>query len=52
MVGRKTRYTWILMCLIGLCIIGLVFSGTALAKSKKIRLNVGWGTEQVAVLLP
>jgi ABC-type transport system substrate-binding protein len=48
MVGRKTRYTWVLMCLIGLCIIGLVFSGTTLAGSKKTRLNVGWGAEQVA----
>jgi peptide/nickel transport system substrate-binding protein len=46
MVGKKTRYTGVLMCLISLCIIGLVFSGTALAGSKKTRLNVGWNTEQ------
>jgi len=35
MVGRKPRYTWVLMCLIGLCITGLVFSGPTLAGSKK-----------------
>jgi len=48
MVERKTRYTGVLMCLIGLCILGLIFSGNALAGSKKIRLNVGWGAEQAA----
>jgi len=48
MVERIERSTGILICLISICIIGLVFSGNALAKSKKIRLNVGWGGEQVA----
>jgi ABC-type transport system substrate-binding protein len=48
MVERKARYTGILMCLIGICILGLIFSGNALAGSKKIRLNVGWGAEQAA----
>jgi len=48
MAERKARYTGVLVCLISLCILGLVFSGNTLAGSKKIRLNVGWGTDQMA----
>ncbi len=48
MIERRAGYTGILMYLIGLCIIGLVFSGNALAGAKKVRLNVGWGVEQAA----
>ncbi len=47
MVESKTRDTGVLMCLIGICILGLVFSGNALAAAKKNRLNVGFGTEEV-----
>jgi len=47
MVGRKQRYTELVICLLGICILGLSFSGSVLAKSKKIRLNVGFGAEEV-----
>ncbi|MBW2177116.1 MAG: peptide ABC transporter substrate-binding protein [Deltaproteobacteria bacterium] len=46
MVERKTRYAGIVACLIGICILSLAFSENALAK-KKIRLNVGFGSEEV-----
>jgi peptide/nickel transport system substrate-binding protein len=47
MVERRNKRTGIIACLIGICILGLVFSGSALAKSKKVRLNVGFGAEEV-----
>jgi len=46
MAELKRRYTMPMLCLIGLCIIGLAFSGNAFAK-KKVRLNVGFGSEEV-----
>ena len=47
MVGRKNKHVDLIMCLIGIFILGLIFSGNVLAKSKKIRLNVGFGSEEV-----
>jgi len=47
MVERKNRFAGLIVCLIGTCIFGLALSGNALAKSKKIRLNVGFGSEEV-----
>jgi len=47
MVASKVRYTRVLMGLIGMCILGLAFSGNVLAGSEKIRVNVGFGTEEV-----
>jgi peptide/nickel transport system substrate-binding protein len=47
MVARKNKYAGLIVCLIGICIFGLAFSGNVLAKSKKIRLNVGFGAEEV-----
>jgi len=47
MLERKNKYTGLIACLIGLCILGLVFSGNGFAESKKVRLNVGFGSEEV-----
>ncbi|MCP4020989.1 MAG: peptide ABC transporter substrate-binding protein [Desulfobacteraceae bacterium] len=47
MVERKNKYIGLMVCLISMYILGLTFSGTALAKSKKVRLNVGFGSEEV-----
>ena len=47
MGGRRNRKIGLTICLIGICIIGLAFCANALAKSKKIRLNVGFGAEEV-----
>ena len=47
MVRRKNKYTEVIVCLIGICILGLSFSGNVSAKSKKTRLNVGFGSEEV-----
>ena len=47
MSGRKNKYTGLVVCLIGICIFGVVFSSDVSAKSKKIRLNVGFGSEEV-----
>jgi len=47
MVGRENKYAGLIVCLIGICILGLTFSGSVLAKSKKVRLNVGFGSEEV-----
>jgi len=47
MIVRKRNYTSLNVCLIGICIIGLAFSGNVFAKSKKVRLNVGFGSEEV-----
>ncbi len=46
MVERRNKYTGFVSILIGICILGLVFSGSALAK-KKVRLSVGFGGEEV-----
>ncbi len=46
MVERKRNYTTLIAYLIGICILGLAFSGNAFAK-KKIRLNVGFGSEEM-----
>ena len=47
MVARKNKYAGLIVCLIGICIFGLAISGNVLAKSKKVRLNVGFGAEEV-----
>lgn len=47
MVARKNKFAGLGVCLIGICIFGLAFSGNVLAKSKKVRLNVGFGSEEV-----
>jgi len=47
MEAGKNRYTGLIACLIGICVFGLAFSGSAIAKSKKVRLNVGFGSEEV-----
>jgi peptide/nickel transport system substrate-binding protein len=47
MVTRKYKYTVFVVCLIGIFILGLAFSGNVFAKSKKVRLNVGFGSEEV-----
>jgi peptide/nickel transport system substrate-binding protein len=47
MVGRRNKYTGLMVCLIGICILGLSFSGSVLAKSKKSRVSVGFGSEEV-----
>ena len=46
MAERKRKYTTLIACLIGICILGLAFSGNAFAK-KKVRLNVGFGSEEM-----
>jgi peptide/nickel transport system substrate-binding protein len=45
MAGRTTKYTGLMLCLI--FILGSIFSGNVFAKSKKVRLNVGFGSEEV-----
>jgi len=45
--GKKNKYAGLIVCLIGICIFGLAISGNVLAKSKKVRLNVGFGAEEV-----
>ncbi|MCP4628998.1 MAG: peptide ABC transporter substrate-binding protein [bacterium] len=47
MVARKNKYAGLIVGLIGICILGLAFSGNVFAKSKKVRLNVGFGAEEV-----
>jgi len=47
MVARKNKYAGLIVALIGLCILGLAHSGNVFAKSKKVRLNVGFGSEEV-----
>ena len=47
MAERNTKYTGFMACLIGMCILGLIFSGNVFAKAKKVRLNVGFGAEEV-----
>jgi len=42
----KRKSTTLIVCLICMCILSLAFSGNALAK-KKIRVNVGFGSEEV-----
>jgi peptide/nickel transport system substrate-binding protein len=46
MVGRKNKHTGLVVCLMGICILMLTFSGNVLAKSKKARLSVGFTTEE------
>ena len=46
MVGRKNKHTALVVCLMGICILVLTFSGNVLAKSKKARLSVGFTTEE------
>ena len=43
MVTRKNKFA----ALVGVCILGLALSGNVFAKSKKVRLNVGFGSEEV-----
>ena len=47
MAGRVSKSTKLLVCLIGIAILGLNLPGEGLAKSKKVRLNVGFGSEEV-----
>ena len=47
MVGRKNKHTGLVVCLIGICILVFTFSESVFAKSKKVRLNVGFGSEEV-----
>ena len=47
MMKSKNKYTVPIVCLIGICILSLTLCGTAFAKSKKVRLNVGFGSEEV-----
>jgi peptide/nickel transport system substrate-binding protein len=47
MVKRKNKSAVSIVCLIGLCILSLTLSGTVFAKAKKVRLNVGFGSEEV-----
>ena len=47
MAGRVSKSTKLLVCLVGLAILGLNLPGEGLAKSKKVRLNVGFGSEEV-----
>ena len=47
MVGRKNKHTGLVVCLIGICILVFTFSERVFAKSKKVRLNVGFGSEEV-----
>lgn len=44
--GTKKQVS-LMACLIGMCILGLVFSGSVYAKEKKVRLNVGFDSEEV-----
>ena len=47
MEARKNKYAVLIVALIGICALGLVLSGNVFAKSKKVRLNVGFGAEEV-----
>ena len=47
MVATKNKYAGIIVGLIVLCILALAFSGNVFAKSKKVRLDVGFGSEEV-----
>ncbi len=47
MVAKKRRFSGPIMCLIVLIIFGLIFCGNAFAKKKKLRVNVGFGSEEV-----
>ena len=47
MAGRVSKSTKLLVCLVGIAILGLNLPGEGLAKSKKVRLNVGFGSEEV-----
>jgi len=46
MVERKKKYTGLIVCLIGICILGLSLSGNVFAKSKKSRVSVGFPSEE------
>ena len=47
MMGGKNKLLGLVVCAIGLCIVVFAFPGNTDAKSKKVRLNVGFGSEEV-----
>jgi len=47
MVGRKNKHIDLIMCLIGIFILGLIFSRPCIGHCKFDRVNVGFGSEEV-----